>query len=184
MEPSRSPAQRNFKGERLYTVFIPPWRKQSKAVIFWCTIRIIFVHILNSVPIRKVIMWFTPCSFPSPPPPRSILSQISQTNGLSHKSTTANDHGVASQGRRAAAPEPRGLGWNLVRSYDFVSQGSLTHSPPSGLPWHWHTHQSSPAAGMPCQARACSPTAANTPRGRGELGGKAHIEGPLFPFLL
>ena len=70
--------QKNFKGECLYTVFIPPWRKQSKAVIFWCTIRIIFVHILNSVPIRKVIMWFTPCSFPSPPP-RSIFSQISQT---------------------------------------------------------------------------------------------------------
>ena len=33
---------------------------------------------------------------------------------------------MASQGRCAAAPQPHGLGWELVRSYDFVSQGSLT----------------------------------------------------------
>lgn len=122
-------------------------------------------------------MWFTPYSFPSPlhplPPQQEAFSPKSPKPGaLSHKSTIGDERGMASQGRRAAAPEPHGLGWELVRSYDFVSWGSLTHSTPSGLPWHWHTHQSSsPVAGMPCQARARSPTPANTPGGHGELGG-------------
>lgn len=75
MEPSGVPAQKNLKGERLYTMFIPPWRKQSKAVI-WCILRIIFVHIVNSVPIRKVIMWFTPYSFPSHLPKKHVLPNL------------------------------------------------------------------------------------------------------------
>lgn len=178
MEPSRVPAQKNFKGEGLYTVFIPPWRKQSKAVI-WCTL------LKNHLHSHRKVMWFTPYSFPSPLPQGAFSPKSSKPGWLSHKSITANDYGMASRGRRAAAPEPHSLGWELVRSYSFVSRGSLTHSPPSGLPWHWHTHQSSsPVAGMPRQARARSPTAANTPRGHGELGGKAHVEGPLFPFFL
>ena len=113
-----------------------------------------------------------PLPTPLPASPNLRFSPKSPKPGaLSHKSTTGDERGMASWGRCAAAPEPHGLGWELVRSYDFVSWESLTHSTPSGLPWHWHTHQSSPVAGMPRQARARSPTPANTPRGHGELGG-------------
>ena len=158
MEPSRGPAQKNFKGERLYTTFIPPWRKQSKAVIFWCILlknHLCSYSKLCSYKKSHYVVYplLLPLPIPLPASPNLRFSPKSPKPGaLSHKSTTGDERGMASWGRCAAAPEPHGLGWELVRSYDFVSWGSLTHSTLSGLPWHWHTHQSSPVAGMPHQA--------------------------------
>lgn len=174
MEPSRVPAQKNFKGEGLYTVFIPPWRKQSKAVI-WCTL------LKNHLHSHRKVMWFTPYSFPSPLPKEHFLLNLSKPGWLSHKSITANDYGMASRGRRSG---PRASAWDgnwsgvtalsLGVSYPFPSFRSalaLAHSPVLLLLQECH------AKHEPAHPQLQTPKAM-------VIRGKAHVEGPLFPFFL